>query len=118
MEKYENEIYISIHMNKFSDTSVKGAQLFYSPTFSSAADMAYAVKNEMLAIQPENDRPIKSATKDAYIIYNAKCPSLIIECGFMSNPDELGKLKTPDYQRKIAYAIFLGITEYVSEVKK
>lgn len=112
MQKYDNSIYVSIHMNKFSDVSVHGAQIFYSPNFESSLQLAESVRDYVNLFDESNTKSIKKSTKDAYVLYNAKCPAIIFECGFISNPHELQNLKNYDYQRKIAFSIYLGITKY------
>lgn len=112
MEKYDNSIFVSIHMNKFSDQKVHGAQIFYSPNFEKSKVLADALRSYVNLFDDTNNKSVKKGTKDTYILYNAKCPTVIYECGFMSNKDELNKLKNIDYQRKIAFSIYLGIIEY------
>ena len=112
MQKYENSIYISIHMNKFSDSSVHGAQIFYSPKQDKSKHLAESLRDYVNLFDDTNDKSIKKGTKDAFILYNAKCPAVIFECGFISNNSELQKLKDYDYQREIAFSIYLGLTQY------
>ena len=118
MQKYQNSIYISIHMNKFSDTSVHGAQIFYTPNFVDAKHLADSLRNYVNLFDETNTKAIKKGTKDAYILYDAKCPAIIYECGFMSNREELSKLKETKYQQKIAFSIYLGILEYFNTKEK
>lgn len=113
MSKYENAIYISIHINKFSDASVRGAQIFYTKNFDSAKRLATAVKDYVNLFDPNNNRAIKRAESNIFLLHKATCPAIIIECGFMSNEKELSLLKSSDYQRKIAFSIYLGITDYL-----
>lgn len=112
MEKFPNSIYVSIHMNKFSDTSVHGAQIFYTTNFDNAKLLAEKLRDYVNLFDENNNKEIKKGTKDAYILYQAKCPAVIYECGFMSNQSELTKLKDYTYQRKIAFSIYLGLIEY------
>lgn len=118
MEKFENSIYVSVHMNKFSDSKVHGAQIFYSPNFEESKELADSLRSYVNLFDESNTKSIKKGTKDAYILYNAKCPSVIFECGFMSNPNELEKLKDFDYQRKISFSIYLGIIDYFNIKEK
>lgn len=60
-------------------------------------------------IQPENTRQNKESGSEYYILYNATVPSVMVECGFMSNPEENKLLQNTDYQKKFAYAILAGI---------
>ena len=69
-------------------------------------------------LQPENKRVNKQATASTYLLYNATIPAVIVECGFLSNKSELELLKNKEYQNKMAFCIFCGITEYFSEINK
>lgn len=105
-----NNILISIHQNKFPDKKYFGTQVFFSKNnkFSEvlASSIQLSVKN---LIQPQNDREIKPANKDIFILHNSKVPAIIVECGFISNDEELNKLNNEDYKSKIAFAIYCGI---------
>lgn len=118
MKKYDNCIYVSIHQNKFDSSSIWGAQTFYSPNNNESASLAEFIQESIAAkIQPDNNRVIKKSGTNIYVLYNAVCPAVMVECGFLSNPQELTSLKSDDYQSQMAYAISYGIFNYyVSEV--
>lgn len=105
-----NNILISIHQNKFPDKKYSGTQVFFSKNNKLsevlASSIQLSVKN---LIQPQNDREIKPANKDIFILHNSKVPAIIVECGFISNDEELNKLNDEDYKSKIAFAIYCGI---------
>ena len=65
-------------------------------------------------LQSENDRVIKKATADTFLLHKAVVPAVIAECGFLSNKDELELLKSEEYQAKMAFAIFCGINDYLN----
>ena len=67
-------------------------------------------------LQPDNMREKKAATKDIYLLYNCNHPSVIVECGFLSNNAELQKLKNEEYQKRIAFSIYCGCLEYINRV--
>lgn len=114
--KNKNNIVISIHQNKFTQESYSGAQIFYSPDNTESADLSECIrKNIIELIQPENNRECKKATRDIYLLYNAKVPAVIVECGFISNVNEAARLKDNDYQNKIAFAVFSGFMEYYNK---
>lgn len=119
MNKYDNCLYISIHQNKFNDKSVHGAQTFYSPNNNESKVLADFVQKSISSqLQTENKRLIKKSGTDIYILYNATKPTIMVECGFVSNDNELKKLKDSVYQNKMAISIAFGIINYnVSEVK-
>lgn len=119
MNKYDNCLYISIHQNKFNDKSVHGAQTFYSPNNNESKVLADFVQKSISSqLQTENKRLIKKSGTDIYILYNATKPTIMVECGFVSNDNELKMLKDSVYQNKMAISIAFGIINYnVSEVK-
>ncbi len=120
MNEYENCLYISIHQNRFSDKTVNGAQIFYSPNNEESKELAQFIQRSIAGgLQPENDRVIKKSGTDIFLLYNATRPTAMVECGFMSNDIELSNLKNQDYQSKMALSIAVGIINYnISEVKK
>lgn len=119
MNEYENCLYISIHQNKFSDSSIKGAQTFYSPNDDRSRILAQFIQSSVQnTIQSDNTRKIKKSGTNIYVLYNATKPTVMVECGFISNPDELNNLKNDKYQSNMALAIAVGIMNYnISEVK-
>lgn len=116
MNKYPNAIFVSIHLNKFTASSAKGAQVFYSKNNSESFTLGDSIQgNIKKLLQPENDRVIKQGTKSTYLLYNAQIPAVIVECGFLSNAQDLKNLKTDQYKNQIAFAIFCGINDYFGE---
>ena len=110
----DDSFLVSIHQNHFEDSSQWGMQVFYSPNDSGSKRLADGVLNyNKTFLQPDNSRENKPSDSSYYILYNAKVPSVMVECGFMSNEDENEKLKSEDYQAKIAYIITLGIYDYL-----
>lgn len=104
---------ISIHQNKFSDSSSKGTQVFYSPNHSNSLLLADAIKYSVkMQLQPENERQSKPANGDIFLLKNARIPAVIVECGFLSNREECAKLLTEDYQKQLSFAITTGFLDY------
>lgn len=99
------DLVISVHQNEYSRSYVKGAQVFYAPDgkYEDIASVMQGVLNDKLG----NSR--NAAKGDYYILQCTSVPSLLVECGFLSNPDEEKLLITPEYQQKVAYAVFCGI---------
>lgn len=109
-------IYISIHLNKYPLESCKGAQIFYSPNQKEASFLADCIKETITSqLQPDNHRATKQGTKSTYILYYSPIPTVITECGFMSNPTELDNLTKSDYQNKMAFSIYCGILNYFNK---
>ena len=114
-EKYKDALFVSIHMNKYTSPQPHGAQVFYSQVDGSK-ELAECIQRSITAgVQIDNKRVVKKTTKDIYLLYHAVIPSVIAECGFISNPDDLLKLKSDEYQLKMAAAIAAGINDYYFE---
>lgn len=103
---------ISIHQNSYPDTIQHGAQTFYYQGRNEDKAFAQLVQESLLAFDPTNTRQIKS-TESYYILKNTSIPSILIECGFLSNPDETAKLTDPNYQKELAYAIAVGTCRFL-----
>lgn len=111
-------ILISIHQNHFSESKYSGAQVFYSGNREESALLAEAIRRNIVdSLQPGNTRENKEAEKNIYLLYNCKAPAVLVECGFLSNPEEAEKLGTESYQKDMAAAIYNGLIDYLQSVK-
>lgn len=114
--KYDNAVCLSIHQNQFTDPIYHGAQMFYSATDSRSETLAKSLQESFAEIlQPDNTREIKLCGKELFLCYFSKNPTVMVECGFLSNPEEASMLNTEEYQQKIAMTIFSGLNDYLSE---
>jgi N-acetylmuramoyl-L-alanine amidase len=112
----EANILISIHQNAFTDASVKGFQVFYYQTSLDGEKLARYVDEALKeGVNANNRRKIKS-TEHYYVLKVTQMPSVIVECGFLSNKEEESLLQTEAYRIKVAHAIGEGILKYFSEV--
>lgn len=112
------QIFVSIHMNKFPDEKYGGAQVFYSSKPDNSKVLGELIqKNLVDIVDGTNTRKAKKADNSIYILKESTIPSVIVECGFLSNRNEEKLLKTDEYQQKIAWAVFAGIEEYFDFVK-
>ena len=113
--KYENAIAVSIHQNQFTNPKYSGAQIFYAETNPLSQNLAQTLQTTFKnKLQNNNDREIKNAGKDLYLLYYSKCPSVMVECGFLSNKKEADLLLSKDYQKKVALTIFCGLNEFIA----
>ena len=113
MKDNPNAIFVSIHMNKFTSSSANGAQVFYAPNVPMSDLLADSIQTTIKELlQPQNERVIKKGSKSIYILNNATVPAIIVECGFMSNVQELSLLKDEKYQKKMAFSVLCGIINY------
>lgn len=114
VEATPNSVLVSIHQNYFTDSSVKGSQVFYSKNNKNSKDLAELIREKITVnLQPDNNKEIKECGSSVYLMYHTTVPAVMIECGFMSNADEAAKLKDFDYQQKIAFLIACGVAEYI-----
>ncbi len=110
----ENNILISIHQNKFEQPKYSGAQMFYSGNDPASERLAQCIKNSVTSLlQPENRRECKKDEGSIYILKTARVPAVIVECGFLSNPEEAKKLSDEGYRRKMAFAVCCGFLDYM-----
>ena len=115
-ELYPNSLLISIHQNTLGDSSVTGAQVFYSPNDPNSQVLAQQIQDQFNAyIQPNSEREIKSAGKNLFLFYNAKNTAILAECGFLSNSAEEQLLCSAEHQKKLIHCIYSGVLEYLSE---
>ncbi len=105
-------IFVSIHMNKFSESKYSGAQIYYSKNNETSKAIASNLSNSIKKfLQPSNKRQIKPASSSIYVLDKIKNPAILIECGFLSNEMELENLKTEEYRASLALVIFQTICE-------
>lgn len=103
---------VSIHQNSYSDASVKGAQVFYFTHSDKGKQAAEALQKELLEFDQEHTRKIK-ANDTYYLLKKTEVPTVIVECGFLSCPEEAALLTDEAYQKKLAEAIAKGIESWV-----
>lgn len=106
------DIFVSIHLNKIPQQQYWGWQTFYKQESAEGQKLATSIQNSLnQSIQKENTRvPMK--IDNIYIIKHVEIPTAIVECGFLSNPEEEKLLLTDDYQNKLAWGIYTGIMDY------
>lgn len=106
------DIFVSIHLNKIPQEQYWGWQTFYKEGSIEGQKLATSIQNNLnQTIQKENNRvPMK--IENIYIIKHVEIPTTIVECGFLSNPEEEQLLLTDEYQNKLAWGIYTGIMDY------
>ena len=115
IEKYKADIFVSIHMNKFEQSKYRGAQVFYDDDNEENRVLAESIQNSLKEILKDDNKRVPKATGDSiFVLRDNKIPSVLIECGFLSNPEEASLLKTPEYQKKVAEGIYLGLSKYIN----
>ena len=106
------DIFVSIHLNKIPQSQYWGWQCFYKPNDENSTNLAKSIQQNLNeAIQKENHR-IAMKLDTVYIMKNIEIPISIVECGFLSNPQEEQQLQQEEYQNRLAWGIYHGIISY------
>lgn len=106
---------VSIHQNSYTTPEVKGAQVFYYTNSAEGKKLAEGLQTALVeGVDPENHREAKGNTS-YYLLKKTDVPLAIVECGFLSNPEEAGLLATKEYQEKVAEAVCTGILKYLEK---
>ena len=114
MNSEQPDAVISIHQNSYTDSSVKGAQVFYYEGSVEGKKLAEAVQNSLNQnLEVDRPREVKGNTS-YYLLKRSSGPLVIVECGFLTNPEEAQKLQTKEYQQKVAGAVTEGIRTYLN----
>lgn len=107
---------ISIHQNSFTNASVSGPQVFYYKESEPSATMAQIIQDVLNSqLSPAKQREPQSNT-NYYLLTRTPTPTVIVECGFLSNPTEADLLTQDEYQSRVANSIFLGILSYYEAI--
>lgn len=112
IQAHPDALFISIHQNQFTEAQYFGAQMFYTTNNPTNFKLAQTMRQCFQELQPDNDREIKLIDNGLYLFKNTQQPALLIECGFLSNENDAANLSSGDYQKKVAFTIFKGITSY------
>lgn len=109
----EDALLLSIHQNNFSDPRYSGAQVFYAGTEGSEA-LARQLQGAFVStLNPGSNRKCKKSD-GVYLMERIDCTGVLIECGFLSNPEEEAKLRNPDYQQKLCCVIAATVSQFLS----
>ncbi len=112
-----NSLTVSVHQNTYQQSEHTGAQMFYGKNNPLSENLAIKLQESFVEIlQPDNTREIKEATKSVYLINNSDTPTVLAECGFLSNAEEAAMLTSESYQTHVAFTLFHGIIEFVNEL--
>lgn len=106
---------VSIHQNSFTDSNSRGAQVFYYTGSEEGEKLAKILQTKIKEKIGDDNRRMEKANSDYYVLRKVKCPVVIVECGFLSNPAEETLLKEEDYQEKMADGIAEGILQFLIE---
>lgn len=114
--KADNIIVVSIHQNSYPEEYVHGAQVFYYKESTYGKQLAEVIQSQLVeSLDKDNDRKIKE-NDSYYLLKKTTLPIVIVECGFLSNWEEAEKLVDTEYQKRVAWAIHLGIIRYFNQL--
>lgn len=109
----KNTLLLSIHQNNFSSSQYSGAQVFYASAKRSQELAERIQKSFVSSLNPGSKRQCKRS-QGVYLLEHITCPGVLIECGFLSNPEEEAKLRSPDYQKKICCIVGSCVSQFLS----
>lgn len=110
-----DSIFVSIHMNSFPQTQYNGLQVYYSKNDANSKKVADLIQSNVKTyLQPSNTRKTKGATSAIFLLDRLETPAVLVECGFLSNPEEARRLSTAEYRKKLAFIIFCSLCDYIS----
>ena len=116
IEQAKPEVTVSIHQNSYPEEAIHGAQVFYYKTSKEGQQLASVIQKSLIErVDPKNKRQIKE-NDSYYLLKKTAVPIVIVECGFLSNRKEAEKLCTEEYQEELAWAVAMGILQYLNEL--
>ena len=112
-------VFVSIHMNSFTQAKYRGLQVYYSPNHPMSKTLADSIQTRTEEqLQPDNHRTTKAAGSDIFLLDQLRCPAVLVECGFLSNEDECRLLQEEAYQKQIAFLLFCSIRKALIEAEE
>lgn len=105
IDAVEGGTLLSIHQNTYQGSRYRGTHVFYAPTEGSRELAEHFQESIKTALQPDNERSVKQIPDTVYIMNHVTCPAVLIECGFLTNPEEEALLRDEDYQRKLSAVV-------------
>jgi len=119
MDEGGADIVVSLHLNKFPQTQSHGVQVFYPPNSPESQKLAFAIQKSVReSFDPSNTREALVKKESIIILDNLKTTTVIVECGFLSNPDEEKRIRTDEYATNLAAAIKAGIDKYFRDKQR
>lgn len=116
IDEINPSLVVSIHQNSYSDSKIKGAQVFYHKKSNEGKTLAETLQTQLVDSLDKTNHRIAKSNESYYMLKKTECPLVIVECGFLSNPTEAELLISEEYQQKVAWAIHLGIIQYINGV--
>ncbi len=108
------DLTVSIHQNSYHEPDIRGGQVFYYKNSESGKRLAQILQKRFDSLQGGHNSRQAKANDSYYMLLHVKCPIVIVECGFLSNPEDAAALLDKDYQDRLAWTIHMGIMQYLS----
>ena len=105
---------VSIHQNSYVSGESRGAQVFYYKQSAEGKKLAGIIQRHIVNEADTTNKRVEKADSTYYLLLHTNVPAVIVECGFLSNPEEAGRLNSDSYQQKIAGSIYNGLMEYLT----
>ena len=111
-----DSVFVSIHMNTYPRADCNGLQVWYSQNHPSSKAIAHALQDSVRThLQHSNHRDVKAAGSNIYLLKQLQSPAVLVECGFLSNEEEASRLCDTNYQRALAFSLFLALAQISTE---
>ena len=115
IKESDADLFVSIHMNQFPEEKVNGLRLFFDKNHSETKELAELMQERMSEVTGAKMYAVKAADQNLFLMKNPPVPAVLVECGFISNPEEEKKLNDEDYQSRLAWAIAEAVEIYLKE---
>ena len=110
-----NAMFVSIHMNTYPHPSCQGVQVWYSDNNDASFELAKIIQSTTKELlQNENDRTVKQSGSSIYLLRKLECPAVLVECGFLSSPEEAALLGDENYRQQLALTLCMGILRTIT----
>ena len=106
------DLFVSIHLNKIPQAQYYGWQTFYKEGNEESIKLATSIQNSLNEVIKRENKRVPAKISGVYIVDHVEIPLSIVECGFISNPEEASLLQQDEYQNKVAWGIYVGIINY------
>lgn len=115
IKESDARLFVSIHMNQFPQEKVSGLRLFFDKNHPETKELAEMMQKRMSEVTGAKMYAVKTADQGLFLMKNPPVPAVLVECGFISNPEEEKKLNDEDYQSRLAWAIAEAIEVYLKD---
>ena len=106
---------VSIHQNSYHEEEISGGQVFYYKDSEKGKRLAEIIQKRFDFVLGDKNKRLAKPNGNYYLLLHVKQPIVIVECGFLSNSEEAGLLTDDTYQEQVAWAVFMGIMQYLNE---